>query len=95
MAHGILDFQLFCQKFNITLFPSSFDDGNELNLIEIKTKQKNSEIENHDNLKSFSLNEETGEFLYKLAFDSQKELRIFKEKIEANSSCKIINFEII
>ena len=88
-------FQLFFQKFNITLFPSSFDDGNELNLIEIKTKQKNSEIENHDNLKSFSLNEETGEFLYKLAFDSQKELRIFKEKIEANSSCKIINFEII
>jgi hypothetical protein len=88
-------FQLFFQKFNITLFPSSFDDGNELNLIEIKTKQKNSEIENHDNLKSFSLNEETGEFLYKLAFDSQKELRVFKEKIEANSSCKIINFEII
>ena len=68
-------FQLFFQKFNIKLFPSSFDDGNELNLIEIKTKQKNSEIENHVNLKSFSLNEETGEFLYKLAFDSQKELR--------------------
>jgi hypothetical protein len=88
-------FQLFFQRFNVKIFPSSFDDGNELNLIEIKTKQKNSEIENHDNLKSFSLNEETGEFLYKLAFDSQKELRIFKEKIEANSSCKIINFEII
>ena len=88
-------FQLFFQRFNVKIFPSSFDDGNELNLIEIKSKQKNIEIENNLNLKCFSLNEETGEILYKLAFDSQKELKTFKEKIETNSSCKIINFEII
>ena len=88
-------FQLFFQRFNVKIFPSSFDDGNELNLIEIKSKQKNTEIENHLNLKCFSLNEETGEILYKLAFDSQKELKTFKKKIETNSSCKIINFEII
>ena len=88
-------FQLFFQRFNVKIFPSSFDDGNELNLIEIKSKQKNIEIENNLNLKCFSLNEETGEILYKLAFDSQKELKTFKEKIETNSSCKIINFETI
>ena len=88
-------FQLFFQRFNVKIFPSSFDDGNELNLIEIKSKQKNTEIENHLNLKCFPLNEETGEILYKLAFDSQKELKTFKKKIETNSSCKIINFEII
>ena len=88
-------FQLFFQKFNIKIFPSSFDDGNELNLIEIKSREKNIEIEDHLNLKSFTLNEETGEILYKLAFDSQKELKTFKKKIEANSTCKIINFEII
>ena len=88
-------FQLFFQRFNEKIFPSSFFDGNELNLIEIKSKQKNIEIENNLNLKCFSLNEETGEILYKLAFDSQKELKTFKEKIETNSSCKIINFEII
>ena len=88
-------FQLFFQRFNVKIFPSSFDDGNELNLIEVKSKQKNIEIENNLNLKCFSLNEETGEILYKLAFDSQKELKTFKEKIETNSSCKIINFEII
>ena len=34
-------FQLFFQRFNVKIFPSSFDDGNELNLIEIKSKQKN------------------------------------------------------
>ena len=88
-------FQLFFQRFNVKIFPSSFDDGNELNLIEVKSKQKNIEIENNLNLKCFSLNEETGEILYKLAFDSQKELKTFKEKIETNSSCKIINFETI
>ena len=88
-------FQLFFQRFNVKIFPSSFDDGNELNLIEVKSKQKNIEIENNLNLKCFSLNEETGEILYKLAFDSQKELKTFKDKIETNSSCKIINFETI
>ena len=69
----------------------SFNEGIDLNQIEILSSQKIELIEKNDNLKSFIQNSETGDFLYRLAFQEKVILNDFKKEIENLESIKKID----
>ncbi len=69
----------------------SFNEGIDLNQIEILSSQKIELIEKNDNLKSFIQNSETGDFLYRLAFQEKAILNDFKKEIENLESIKKID----
>tara|TARA_B100000780_G_C21104831_1_gene446068 strand:- start:578 stop:1186 length:609 start_codon:yes stop_codon:yes gene_type:complete len=69
----------------------SFNEGIDLNQIEILSSQKIELIEKNDNLKSFIQNSETDDFLYRLAFQEKAILNDFKKEIENLESIKKID----
>ena len=69
----------------------SFNEGIDLNQIEILSSQKIELIEKNDNLKSFIQNSETGDFLYRLAFQEKVILNDFKKEIENLENIKKID----
>ena len=77
------------------IFSSSFSDGNELNILELKSKERKISLEDHLYIKSFNFDNETNEYFYKLAFNSSKDLKNFKATINNDKTISIINFEII
>jgi len=88
-------FEFLFKKFNLKIFTSSFSDGNELNVIELKSKEKKAILENHPNIKSFNFDNETNECYYRFAFDSSEELKKFRLSVDNDKSISIINFEVI
>lgn len=88
-------FEFLFKKFNLKIFTSSFSDGNELNVIELKSKEKKSILENHPNIKSFNFDNETNEYYYRFAFDSSEELKKFRLSFDNDKTISIINFEVI
>mgnify|MGYP001171638767 FL=1 len=83
------------KKFAINIFSSSFSDGNELNILELKSANKNLILENDINLKSFNFDSDSNEYLYRFAFENSKDLKNFKDKINKDKTISILNFEII
>tara|TARA_B100000029_G_C17183898_1_gene818001 strand:- start:27 stop:647 length:621 start_codon:yes stop_codon:yes gene_type:complete len=73
----------------------SFSEGNDLNQIEILSSNKVSSIEENKYLKSIIKNSDSGEYIYRLAFDNKNELNEFKDKIEDNDSIKKIDVNYI
>ena len=64
------------------IFSYSFEEGNQLNIIQIKAKNKIKVIENHSKLNELSIDNNNKIFTYELIFASKKELEIFKKEIE-------------
>src|SRR5210317_233971 len=87
--------ELFFKKFNFSIFASSFSDGNEMNIIELKSKKRILYLEEHQNLKNFNYDNDAENYLYRFAFESSGELKKFKSAIDNNENISILNFEII
>ena len=87
--------EVILKKFNLKVFASSFSDGNELNILELKSKERKLILEEHPNIKSFNFLDETNEYFYRFAFDSSEDLKKFKLSINNDKAISIINFEII
>ena len=87
--------EVILKKFNLKVFASSFSDGNELNILELKSKERKLTLEEHPNIKSFNFSDETNEYFYRFAFDSSEDLKKFKLSINNDKAISIINFEII
>ena len=83
------------KKLNFDIFSSSFSDGNELNILELKSKERKISLEDHLYIKSFNFDNETNDYSYKLAFNSSKDLKNFKATINNDKTISIINFEVI
>ena len=83
------------KKFKLNIFTSSFSDGNELNILELKSKERKLSLEEHPNIKSFNFENETNEYFYKFVFNSSKDLKDFKAIINNDKTISIINFEVI
>ena len=83
------------KKFKFNIFTSSFSDGNELNILELKSKERKLLLEEHPNIKSFNFDDETNEYFYKFVFNSSKDLKNFKATIKNDKTISIINFEVI
>jgi len=60
----------------------SFNDGIDLNQIEIISKGKISSIEQNKKLKSIIKNSSNNEYIYRLVFENKDELQKFKSEIE-------------
>jgi hypothetical protein len=87
--------EIIFKKFNLKIFTSSFSDGNELNIIELKSKERKPILEEHPNLKNFNFSDETSDFFYRLVFDNSENLKNFRKKIINDKTITIVNFEII
>ena len=85
----------FFKKFNFNIFTSSFSDGNEINIIELKSKKRILSLEEHQNLKNFNYDNEEKNYFYRFAFESSVELKKFKSSIDNDENISILNFEII
>ena len=73
----------------------SFNEGIELNQIEISSSNKIETIEENNNLKSVVINSDNGEYIYRLAFESKEMLKEFKNEIENIDSIKKIDVNYI
>ena len=83
------------KKYNINIFTSSFSDGNELNIIELKSKEKKIILDEHPNLKNFNFNHDSSEYYYKLVFDNSENLKKFKKDIANDKTIILVNIDII
>ena len=73
----------------------SFNEGVDLNQVEIVSSKKIDLIEKNKNLKSLINNSEKGDYLYRLAFHDKDELKKFKNEIENLESIKKIDVNFI
>ena len=73
----------------------SFSEGVDLNQVEIVSSDKIEIIEENKNLKSLIHNSETGDYLYRLAFQDKKTLKDFQKEIENLKSIKKIDVNYI
>jgi len=87
--------EIIFKKFDMNIFSSSFSDGNELNILELKSTNRNLDLENNINLKSFNFDNDSKEYYYRFAFENSKDLKNFKNKINNDKNISISNFEII
>ena len=73
----------------------SFNEGVDLNQIEVSSSAKIDLIENNNNLKSLIQNSETRDYFYRLAFQDKETLNEFKKEIENLKSIKKIDVNYI
>ena len=73
----------------------SFNEGIDLNQLEIISSGKIETIEKNQNLKSLIYNSETGNYLYRLAFEDKDTLKDFQKEIENIESIKKIDVNYI
>jgi len=85
----------FFKKFNFNIFTSSFSNGNEISIIELKSKKRILSLEEHQNLKNFNYDNEEKNYFYRFAFESSVELKKFKSSIDNDENISILNFEIV
>ena len=69
---------------NKSFYNVSFNEGIALNIIEISSKSIIESIEYNKNIKNIIYLKEEKVIIYRLAFESEKELNIFKEEIKSN-----------
>ena len=85
----------FKNKRHKNFYNVSFNEGIDLNQIEIITKQKIDILDVHENLKSLVIDEELNEIIYRLAFEDKKKLNDLKNDLEGNRNIKKIDVNYI
>ena len=80
---------------NKSFYNISFNEGLELNQIEIISSKKIDIIENNNNLKSVLNDNENKDYIYRLVFEDKVELQNFKNEIENIDGLKKIDVSYI
>ena len=80
---------------NKSFYNISFNEGLELNQIEIISSKKIDLIENNNNLKSVLNDNENKDYVYRLVFEDKIELQNFKNEIENIDGLKKIDVSYI
>ncbi len=83
---GIKLIDQFLKKFGFSLFQFSFGDGNSPHILEITASTVLEEFQDEKKLVYFHYEKESNQYVYRLVFNSKKELMRFKKSIEKNSS---------
>ena len=78
-----------------TFYNVSFNEGLELNQIEVISSKKIDVIENNNNLKSVLNDNESNDYIYRLVFEDKIELQNFKNEIENLEGLKKIDVSYI
>ena len=87
--------KFFKNKIHKNFYNISFNEGIDLNQIEIITKEKIDILDLHENLKSLVIDEELNEIIYRLAFEDKKKLNDLKNDLEGNRNIKKIDVNYI
>ena len=85
----------FLKRSNKTFYNISFNEGNELNTLEVWSTEKNEILENNENLKNFIKDKENNEFIYIFAFQNKNHLTEFKNLIEKEKNIKKIEAQFV
>ena len=80
---------------NKSFYNISFNEGLELNQIEVISSKKIDVIENNNNLKSVLNDNESNDYIYRLVFEDKIELQNFKNEIENIDGLKKIDVSYI
>ena len=78
-----------------SLYNVSFNDGIELNTIEISSKSVIESIENNKNIKNIIYLKEEKVIIYRLLFENEEELKVFKEEIRSNNEINKIDINYV
>ena len=85
----------FFKKNNKNFYNISFNEGNELNTLEVWSTEKNEILENNENLKNSIKDRENNEYIYRFAFQNKKHLNEFKDLIEKEKNIKKIETQFV
>ena len=89
IVNGIL------KKRNKNFFNISFNEGNELNTLEVYSSVKNEMLESNENLKNSIKDQENNEFIYRFVFQNKDHLNKFKETVEKEENIKKIEVQFV
>tara|TARA_B100001057_G_C22747674_1_gene910447 strand:+ start:180 stop:800 length:621 start_codon:yes stop_codon:yes gene_type:complete len=93
---GVKFLQKFYKENNKKNFYNiSFNEGVDLNQIEICANEKIDILDSHENLKSLIIEDESKEIIYRLAFEDKKKLNELKLELEKNKNIKKIDVNYI
>tara|TARA_Y100000389_G_scaffold192021_1_gene219005 strand:- start:397 stop:1029 length:633 start_codon:yes stop_codon:yes gene_type:complete len=98
---GVLILIITCHLFRNTILIGknilnlSFNEGEPLNTIEIKTEKRNSEIENSNYLSTVFIEKETDEYLYNLESPNKKEIQKLYEIYSKDPETKSIRVDYV
>tara|TARA_B100000963_G_scaffold243029_1_gene212750 strand:- start:334 stop:951 length:618 start_codon:yes stop_codon:yes gene_type:complete len=92
---GLKVFNNVQKKNNKSFYNISFNEGVELNQIEVISSKKIELIENNNNLKSVLNDNENKDYVYRLVFEDKIELQNFKNEIENIDGLKKIDVSYI
>ncbi len=83
--------QTIYKKFNKSFYINSFNEGVDLNIIEISASDKIEILENNENLRNTIILKDSNEIFYRLGFESKNELKKLKNTIETNNNINKID----
>ena len=84
--------ELYFKKKGKSIFSISFNEGSQINLVEIKSKNKIEILEKNENLEQFAFSENPITFYYRISFLEKKQVDDLKKALEDNKD--IINIDI-
>ena len=87
--------QIIYKKFNRSFYISSFNEGLDLNIIEISARDKVEILENNENLRNIIFQKDTNEIFYRLGFENKNELNKLKNKIETDNNINKIDITYV
>ncbi|MDC0617183.1 DUF4956 domain-containing protein [Candidatus Pelagibacter ubique] len=87
--------QVIFRKYNRSFYTMSFNEGVDLNIIEIQSNEKIQTLEENINLKNIITLTSEKEFFYRLGFENRNELNELKKKIETNKNIKKIDINYV
>ena len=79
------------KKFNKSFYTTSFNEGVDLNIIEISASSKIEILENNENLRNVIIQKESNEIFYRLGFENINDLKKLKNTIETNNNINKID----
>ena len=71
---GIKIFDKILSSIGLNLFQSSFDDGNEIYIMDVESKKKIDNISNYSNLIYFNFDKNENIYSYKFSFKKERDL---------------------
>tara|TARA_X000000368_G_C23029644_1_gene711887 strand:- start:1242 stop:1859 length:618 start_codon:yes stop_codon:yes gene_type:complete len=83
--------QKISNRFGKSFYSMSFNEGNTSNTLEISTKERVEYIENSEHLANSIIDKSSNEFIYRMNFNSRKELQDFKKKLDQQKNIEKIN----
>ena len=87
--------QVIFRRYNRSFYTMSFNEGVDLNIIEIQSNEKILALEGNINLKNIITLTNEKEFFYRLGFENRNELNELKKKIETNKNIKKIDINYV